>query len=93
MNVEMGTEAAQFPEEEYINGIFRCSVAAIGPWANYASPDAPAPLTSCFNPKSCINTDSCSIPKAPPPALAAPATSINVASAQYFPHLLLRPVL
>jgi hypothetical protein len=22
MNVEMGTEAAQFPEKEYINGIF-----------------------------------------------------------------------
>jgi hypothetical protein len=22
MNVEIGTEAAQFPEEEYINGIF-----------------------------------------------------------------------
>ncbi len=26
MNVETGTEAAQFPEKEYMNGIFRCSV-------------------------------------------------------------------
>ncbi len=25
MNVEIGTEAVQFPEEEYINGIFVCS--------------------------------------------------------------------
>ncbi len=25
MNVEIGTEAAQFPEKEYINGVFRCS--------------------------------------------------------------------
>jgi len=25
MNVEIGTEAAQFQEKEYINGIFRCS--------------------------------------------------------------------
>jgi hypothetical protein len=25
MNVEIGTEATQFPEEEYINGIFVCS--------------------------------------------------------------------
>jgi hypothetical protein len=27
MNVEIGAEAAQFPEKEYING-FRCSVSA-----------------------------------------------------------------
>ncbi len=26
MNVEIGAEAAQFPEKEYINGICRCSV-------------------------------------------------------------------
>ncbi len=26
MNVEIGAEAAQFPEKEYINGIARCSV-------------------------------------------------------------------
>ncbi len=25
MNVEIGTDAAQFPEKEYLNGIFRCS--------------------------------------------------------------------
>ncbi len=25
MNVEIGTDAAHFPEKEYINGIFRCS--------------------------------------------------------------------
>ncbi len=24
MNVEIGTEAAQFPEKEYINGIYSC---------------------------------------------------------------------
>ncbi len=29
MNVEIGTEAAQFPEKEYINGIFiECIVCA-----------------------------------------------------------------
>jgi hypothetical protein len=28
MNVETGTEAAQFPEKEYINGIF---LAVLGP--------------------------------------------------------------
>ncbi len=26
MNVEIGTEAVQFPEKEYINGFFCCSV-------------------------------------------------------------------
>ncbi len=26
MNVEIGTEAAQFPEKEYVNGVFCCSV-------------------------------------------------------------------
>ncbi len=30
MNVEIGTEAAQLPEEEYINGIF------VGEWAGLA---------------------------------------------------------
>jgi hypothetical protein len=29
MNVEIGTEAALFPEKEYINGNFRCSVAGV----------------------------------------------------------------
>jgi hypothetical protein len=29
MNVEMGTEAAQFPEKEYINGIFLAVYASI----------------------------------------------------------------
>ncbi len=29
MNVEIGTEAAQFPEKEYINGIF---VAVYSQW-------------------------------------------------------------
>jgi hypothetical protein len=29
MNVEIGTEAAQFPEKEYINGISRCIVGCI----------------------------------------------------------------
>jgi hypothetical protein len=28
MNVEMETEAAQFPEKEYINGDFPCSAQA-----------------------------------------------------------------
>ncbi len=28
MNVEIWTEAAQFPEKKYINGIFSCSVYA-----------------------------------------------------------------
>jgi hypothetical protein len=30
MNVEIGTEAAQFPEKEYINGIFFLAVQASG---------------------------------------------------------------
>jgi hypothetical protein len=30
MNVEIGTEAAQFPEKEYLNGIF----VAAGSWIN-----------------------------------------------------------
>jgi hypothetical protein len=29
MNVEIGTKAAQFPEKEYINGIFLAVMAAI----------------------------------------------------------------
>jgi hypothetical protein len=29
MNVEIGIEAAQFPEKKYINGDFRCSVVAV----------------------------------------------------------------
>ncbi len=34
MNVDIGTEAAQFPEKEYINGIF---VAVYGPSLQTAS--------------------------------------------------------
>ncbi len=30
MNVEIGTEAALFPEKEYISGIFTCSVGNPG---------------------------------------------------------------
>jgi hypothetical protein len=30
MNVEIGTEAAQFPEKEYINGIFVAVHASVG---------------------------------------------------------------
>jgi hypothetical protein len=30
MNVEIGTEAAQFPENEYINGIFSASLSQNG---------------------------------------------------------------
>jgi hypothetical protein len=29
MNVEIGAEAPQFPEKEYINGISRCSAASV----------------------------------------------------------------
>ncbi len=31
MNVEIETEAAQFPEKEYTNGIFRCSAYEFAP--------------------------------------------------------------
>ncbi len=47
MNVETGTEAAQFPEEEYINGIF---VAA------QALNDSECILTLRFLSKSCCHT-------------------------------------
>ncbi len=36
MNMEIGTEAPQFPENEYINGIF---VAVYGPSLQTASKD------------------------------------------------------
>ncbi len=34
MNVDLGTEAAQFPEKEYINGIFLavCTKSKQGAW-------------------------------------------------------------
>jgi hypothetical protein len=34
MNVEIGTEAAQFPEKEYVNGIF-VAVWALNLWQHY----------------------------------------------------------
>jgi hypothetical protein len=36
MNAEIGTEAAQYPENEYINGIFLACVVLFGP--NLLSP-------------------------------------------------------
>jgi hypothetical protein len=39
--MEIETETAQFPEEEYINGIFRCSVPEVGPSMRYDA-DTPA---------------------------------------------------
>jgi hypothetical protein len=30
MNVEIGTEAAQFPEKEYINGKYMCDATCTG---------------------------------------------------------------
>jgi hypothetical protein len=46
MNVEIGPEAAQFPEKEYINGIFCCSVGA------RVFTSCPSPLS--FGPHSSI---------------------------------------
>ncbi len=40
MNVEIGTEVAQFPEKEYINGIF---VAVQATWASGPVYDNPMP--------------------------------------------------
>ncbi len=40
MNVEIGTEAAQFPENEYINGDFRCSAVRKNLYGIFKDPDS-----------------------------------------------------
>ncbi len=43
MNVEIGAEAALFPEKEYINGIF------VAVWADLSWPDGPFKVTDHRN--------------------------------------------
>jgi hypothetical protein len=48
MNVEIGTEAAQFPEKEYINGIFLAVYIQITYSVTYIRSIAAVEMNNCF---------------------------------------------
>jgi hypothetical protein len=73
MNVETGTEAAQFPEKEYINGIF----VAGGEWWPYLLVLAKR-MTFAAEPMPSISTSSwLRVWSASPPSMEPPAPMLR----------------